>query len=241
MPELRVLATLPQGGQVNQVLFAPTPTPTSTDTDTEAETVYTLLLALGNGAVKLATWAFSSTTTSLTTLHSFQAHTSAALCLSLSPTGRWLATGGSDAMIMLWDTREWICRHALSHSAGTVRQVSFSFDGRYLVAAADEDGEEMDIVHVESGECVACVPLAGNQAGVPKAVVTKNGVAKKGEEVVVEDGVGAKGIGKGLVKVSNVGSVASASCVAWHPQRYWLAYAGEPGGLRVVGAAGGAM
>lgn len=29
-----------------------------------------------------------------------------------------------------------------------------------------------------------------------------------------------------------------ASVVAWHPVRYWLAYAGDPGGVKVLGLAG---
>lgn len=42
--------------------------------------------------------------------------------------------------------------------------------------------------------------------------------------------------------IHTVETKAPASCVAWHPSRYWLAYAGElGGGLKVVGAAGGAV
>ena len=32
-----------------------------------------------------------------------------------------------------------------------------------------------------------------------------------------------------------------APCVAWHPSRYWLAYSGDTGGLKIVGAAGGSL
>ena len=36
--------------------------------------------------------------------------------------------------------------------------------------------------------------------------------------------------------VHTVDTTAPVSWVAWHPLRYWLAYAGDPGGLRIVGA-----
>lgn len=32
-----------------------------------------------------------------------------------------------------------------------------------------------------------------------------------------------------------------ANVVAWHPSRYWIAWAGEGGGLRILGAAGGQL
>lgn len=41
--------------------------------------------------------------------------------------------------------------------------------------------------------------------------------------------------------VCAVGTAGGAGVVAWHPARYWVAYAGDGGGLRIVGAAGGAL
>lgn len=127
--------------------------------------------------------------------------------MATDPRGRYLAIGGSDALLTLWDTRDFICRHSLAGMAGPVRAVSFSFDGRYIVGGSEGSGatagigggnidnEGLMIAHVETGEYV-------------HTVETK----------------------------------APASCVAWHPSRYWLAYAGEVGGgLKVVGAAGGAV
>jgi THO complex subunit 3 len=41
--------------------------------------------------------------------------------------------------------------------------------------------------------------------------------------------------------VVSLGTNAPATCVAWHPGRYWLAYSGDTMGLKIVGAAGGAL
>ncbi|GAB0132360.1 hypothetical protein EsDP_00000800 [Epichloe bromicola] len=50
-------------------------------------------------------------------------HTSSCLTAEVQPTGRYLATGGSDSIIALWDTTDWIC---------------FTFDGSYIVGGSDE-------------------------------------------------------------------------------------------------------
>jgi len=41
--------------------------------------------------------------------------------------------------------------------------------------------------------------------------------------------------------IHTIPTAQPASCVAWHPNRYWLAYSGDPAGLKIVGAAGGPL
>ena len=76
---------------------------------------------------------------------------------------------------------------------GAVKGVSFTWDGSYVVGGSDE-GNGLQIAHVETGEYVHTVP-----------------------------------------------TTMPAPCVAWHPSRYWLAYSGDPMGLKIVGAAGGSL
>lgn len=108
---------------------------------------------------------------SFETLHTLNAHTSACAAISLAPTGRYLAVGGSDALISLWDTTDWICRRTLSsESSGAIRGVSWSFDGRFVCGASDElgtGGHGLDIFHAETGELVHTVPPTGVNAGIP--------------------------------------------------------------------------
>ena len=171
--------------QTNQTVFAPV---------SESAEKHSLLITTGNGTVKVATYPRDpGPDAALTVLYTFGAHTSSCTCLVLSPTGRYLATGGSDALMCLWDTTEWVCRRALDRTVGGVRQVSFSWDGGYVVAGSEE-GSGLDIAHVESGEYVHTIP-----------------------------------------------TMSPVVCVAWHPRRYWLAYSGDPGGLKIVGAAGGQL
>jgi len=87
-------------------------------------------------------------------------HTSACISAELQPTGRLLATGGSDSIIALWDTTNWICQRTLADMTGPVKSLSFSFDGSYIVGGSDE-GPGLEIAHSETGEYVHSVKTAG--------------------------------------------------------------------------------
>ncbi|KAJ9157519.1 Tho complex subunit 3 [Pleurostoma richardsiae] len=80
-------------------------------------------------------------------------HTSSALSVALSPAAKYLATGGSDSIISLWDTSNWICPRTLTNMVGAVRSLSFTFDGAYIVGGSDE-GTGLEVNHVETGEHV---------------------------------------------------------------------------------------
>ncbi|TDZ61926.1 THO complex subunit 3 [Colletotrichum sidae] len=87
-------------------------------------------------------------------------HTSSCLSVEMQPTARHLATGGSDSIISLWDTTDWICQRTITSMVGPVRSISFSFDGNFLVGGSDE-GSGLDIRHVESGDQVHMLKTAG--------------------------------------------------------------------------------
>ncbi|KAL3427793.1 WD domain-containing protein [Phlyctema vagabunda] len=87
-------------------------------------------------------------------------HTSSCLSVEMQPTARFLATGGSDSIIALWDTTDWICARTLIDMVGPVRSISFSFDGSYIVGGSDEGGG-LEIAHTETGEYVHSVKTTG--------------------------------------------------------------------------------
>ncbi|KAH0424802.1 tho complex subunit 3 [Colletotrichum camelliae] len=87
-------------------------------------------------------------------------HTSSCLSAEMQATGRYLATGGSDSIISLWDTTDWICQRTITSMVGPVRSISFTFDGNFLVGGSDE-GSGLDIRHVESGDQVHTLKTAG--------------------------------------------------------------------------------
>ncbi|KAI0136287.1 WD domain-containing protein [Xylariales sp. AK1849] len=78
-------------------------------------------------------------------------HMSSCLTAELQPANRYLATGGSDSLISIWDTEEWICVRTITKMVGPVRSISFSFDGNYIVGGSDE-GSALEFSYVETGE-----------------------------------------------------------------------------------------
>ncbi|CAK7267599.1 hypothetical protein SEPCBS119000_002633 [Sporothrix epigloea] len=84
---------------------------------------------------------------------SLKGHSADCLSVALSPTGRFLATGGTDAVIALWDTTKWTCQRTVTTMAGPVRSLSFSWDGNYVIGGSSE-GAELEVVQTETGEHV---------------------------------------------------------------------------------------
>jgi THO complex subunit 3 len=208
--------------------LAPHPQPVQTNGTTFSHAFSSdnvdLFLTTGEGMVKIVSYP------SFTQLHTLHAHTSACLSLAMSPTSRYLAVGGSDALISLWDTTDWVCKRTVSSSGGGgIRDVSWSWDGRFIVGACDETGcggSGLEIFHAETGESVFIISTGGSGT--------------------VSSGLGVNGISGGGIGSAGSGSGVAVPAVAWHPSRYWLAYSvtadglgSGVGGLRIVGAAGG--
>jgi THO complex subunit 3 len=135
---------------------------------------------------------------SMQPIYTIKAHTRDTYAVQQSPLGNYVAIGASDSMITLWDTETWLCEHSLMHHTSSVRDLSFSFDGAYLVAGAGQDGSKdgdkgMAIYHVDTGDLV-----------------------------------------------HTVDTVNPVTWASWHPHRYAIAHAGDPGGLKIVGPFGNA-
>ncbi|CAJ2513437.1 Uu.00g015560.m01.CDS01 [Anthostomella pinea] len=78
-------------------------------------------------------------------------HTSSCILAELHPFNRYLATGGTDSTIALWETAEWNCVRTVSKMTGPVRSLSFSWDGLYIVGGSDE-GAGLEVANAETGE-----------------------------------------------------------------------------------------
>jgi THO complex subunit 3 len=53
-------------------------------------------------------------------------HTASCLTTELSPTGKYLATGGADSIISLFDTTDWICQRTVTRMQGPIKSISKS-------------------------------------------------------------------------------------------------------------------
>ncbi|ROW11053.1 hypothetical protein VMCG_01091 [Cytospora schulzeri] len=88
-----------------------------------------------------------------TSEYMMKGHTSSCLSVELSPNARYLASGGTDSVICLWDTQDWICQRTFTDMVGPVKSLSFTFDGFYVCGGSDE-GTGIEVYHCDSGERV---------------------------------------------------------------------------------------
>lgn len=142
------LSTLSELGQHSQ----PLETPSFTFSNSGLE----LFITTSAGSVDIVDYP------SFGVLHRMRGHTSPCHCVSMSPTGTYVATGASDSLVLIWDTQDWIPKYSLTDMTGAVRSVSFSWDGSYVVGGSDE-GNGLNITHVESGENVCTLSTAGEK------------------------------------------------------------------------------
>ncbi|KAG7097347.1 hypothetical protein E1B28_004702 [Marasmius oreades] len=87
------------------------------------------------------------------------AHVAGCVTLALDPRGRYLATGGHDSIVNLFDVNDWISAKTITSSDHSITAVSFSFDGEYLAIASA--GSYIDICGTETCAPLHRVPAVG--------------------------------------------------------------------------------
>ncbi|ORY62303.1 WD domain-containing protein [Pseudomassariella vexata] len=92
-------------------------------------------------------------------------HTSSCISAALHPYNKYLVTGGTDALISIWDTTEWNCVRTITKMVGPVRSISLSFCGNYVAGGSDE-GNGLEIAYIETGE-----PICTFKTASPSPVV----------------------------------------------------------------------
>lgn len=103
--------------------------------------------------------------------YALKGHTGSCLSVELSPNGKYLASGGTDSLVCLYDTKDWICNRTLTDLTGPVKSLSFTWDGFYLVAGSDAEVQPgqatgIDCYHCESGERVHTFKTASSSSVV---------------------------------------------------------------------------
>lgn len=156
-----------------------------------------------------------------TSEYMMKGHTSSCLSVELSPNARYLASGGTDSVICLWDTQDWICQRTFTDMVGPVKSLSESFP------------------------LSAAVPLSHALASLAMQIiyqiltlVTCAGFTFDGFYVC-----GGSDEGTGIEvyhcdsgeRVHTFKTATPSPVVAWAPTRYMLAYS-DLGQLRIIEA-----
>ncbi|GAB5353004.1 hypothetical protein AAMO2058_000001200 [Amorphochlora amoebiformis] len=97
--------------------------------------------------------------------YTIEAHTGYCYCVVTNKSGSLLATGGADALVQVWDTKEMVCKRTFSRLDFPVRQISLSHDSRFIASccllenktASKSAESRIDISEVSSGHSVHTV------------------------------------------------------------------------------------
>lgn len=79
------------------------------------------------------------------------------LSLAYDPRGRYFVVGGQDALLSLFDTKEWICEKSFDVCTAAIRHTAFSYDGEFVAIGGDD--LFIAIVSVYTGQTVAKIPI----------------------------------------------------------------------------------
>ncbi|OXC65940.1 hypothetical protein AYX13_05135 [Cryptococcus neoformans] len=79
------------------------------------------------------------------------------LSLAYDPRGRYFVVGGQDALLSLFDTKEWICERSFDVCSAAIRHTAFSYDGEFVAIGGDD--LFIAIVSVYTGQTVAKIPI----------------------------------------------------------------------------------
>ncbi|CAI5735315.1 unnamed protein product [Peronospora destructor] len=93
----------------------------------------------------------------LESAHKVTAHAGSCVCLDFHPSGRYLALGGVDSLVSLWDLEELYCVKTFVVTTSGIRFVRFSHDGKFIAIGMDDPN--LIVVDVESGEEVVNLQL----------------------------------------------------------------------------------
>jgi len=89
----------------------------------------------------------------LESMWSLRGHSSTCYCFATNSSHKYLATGGADATVTLWDLDDVVSTRTWAHMDHPVRSLSMSHDSKYL-AYASELGE-VEVLSIETGERLA--------------------------------------------------------------------------------------
>ena len=75
-------------------------------------------------------------TLSLDILESLECHQGPCECICMDPSGRYFATGGADALIVIWDLHEMIPVKTITNVERKIKNISYSHDSQYIAVTS---------------------------------------------------------------------------------------------------------
>lgn len=156
-------------------------------------------------------------------------------CIAVRDDSRWLASGGADGNIRLWDVDTGYPLRTLAGHAGGVLSLAFSPNGRWLASASDDRSVRL----WAPGERTEARVLREHSDQVWSVVFSPNGrylaSASWDRSIMLYDPEGAK-----MVRTF-WGNNNWVRCLAFSPDGNWLASGGDDRSVRLWELASGAL
>ncbi|MEW5313502.1 MAG: hypothetical protein WDW38_005066 [Sanguina aurantia] len=101
-----------------------------------------------------------------------RAHNCHCFCIAFSPSSgttrpKWMATGGMDATVTLWDMESLVCVRTVSATDSAVHTLSFSHDCKYLAFSGDANNSHtVEVLDIASGELLPALPVEVHTAAL---------------------------------------------------------------------------
>jgi WD40 repeat protein len=105
----------------------------------------------------------STNVAKMTAARSLVGHTGPILTFKFSPNGKLMATGGSDALVGLWDVQSTVCTSTITRRSRFIRCVSYSYDSKLVACCSEENG--VDVSNAITGELIGNVNLSKQNNG----------------------------------------------------------------------------
>jgi WD40 repeat protein len=156
------------------------------------------------------------------------------ISIAYSPDGKYVASGGLGEVVTLWDAVSGDAVHTFPEFPDAVRKVSFTRDGRRLLAASDSS---VRVWELPSGQEVFRFRLTSTRTPTgPGTAGTASSFTADGQRLATAAGDGTVKVwdvtsGQQILSLSSPGS--KVSCVAFSPDGRWLA-AGGAGGAKGI-------
>ncbi|RLN14325.1 hypothetical protein BBJ28_00012117 [Nothophytophthora sp. Chile5] len=96
----------------------------------------------------------------LESVHKVVAHAGSCVCLDFHPSGRYLALGGLDSLVSIWDLEELYCVKTFVVTTSSIRWVRFNHDGQYLAIGTEDTA--LVVVDTKTYETKATLQLQNN-------------------------------------------------------------------------------
>ncbi|KAK4543628.1 hypothetical protein LTR36_005273 [Oleoguttula mirabilis] len=159
--------------------------------------------------------------------------------MAFSNTGREVFATTKGGPVKIFDYPSMSLLHTLTGHPETTYTVQQSPAGTYVAAGSADSTISLWDTH--NWFCTHTLSSQSQSTSIKDISFSYDGAY-----LVAGSGDMARDVGGGMAiyhvdsgeVVHTVETINCPTFVAWHPTRYWIAYAGDPGGLKVVGGAG---